>query len=758
MGHLPKLIESLALILMTAAITTILFKRIKQPLVLGYIIAGIVVGPFLTSTPTVADTETIRTLGEIGVIFLLFSLGLEFNIKKLMRLGGSASITGLFEISCMAVLGYSLATLLNWPLMDSLFLGGMMASSSTAIIIKSFDELGVRTQRFASIVFGVLVIEDIVLIMLMVLLSTIAITQQFEGAEMLFILLKLIFFLVIWFITGTFLIPTLLKRNKKFLDDETLLVLSTGLCLGMVVFATEVGFSAELGAFIMGSILAGTAKAEKIEQILKPVKNLFGAIFFVSVGMLIDPEAILQNWLAVILVTLAIIFGKSISVTTGALISGQPLKQSVKAGMSMSILGEFAFILAALGLSLNVTSSYLFPVAVGASAITTFTAPYMIRAAEPTYQFLLKYLPKKWILAIDRYSSSADKIQTESKWGKVIRSYGTMVITNGVVLLAIILITTSFFVPFVKSFIVNTTISNAVILIVSLSLGAPFLWAIMAKRPQHLSYKELWLDKTYSQGPLLLIEIGRNLLGIILISFWINKLVNTQISLFIIVPFIVLILVYFSKRIQKFYSLLERRFFTNLNAIELELPDNHSENTLQKQFNPHSALSPWDAHIIDLEVNPHADFIGKSLADLAWREQYGVNIAYIKRGDYMIYAPNRYNRLLPFDKVGIIATDEQMNDFKPVFDFVEPTDLPEPKIDEIIVQKIVVNDLNNLKGLSIRDSAIRERTNGLVVGIERKNERILNPASSTIFEWNDIVWIVGERKKILALNQKKSIK
>ena len=373
MGHLPDLIRDLALILMAGAITTLIFKKIKQPLVLGYIIAGFLVGPHVNFIPTVADNANIEILAEIGVIFLLFTLGLEFSFKKLMRVGGAASITAFVEIAFITVAGYFAGKWMGWSMMDSLFLGGMLASSSTTIIIRAFDELGIKTKQYARIVFGVLVVEDIVVILLMVLLSTIAVTKQFEGSEIIFTVAKLLFFLALWFIAGIFLLPTLLKKAKSLLDEETLLILSIGLCLGMVVLATQVGFSAELGAFIMGSIIAETTSAEKVEHVTKPVKDLFGAVFFVSVGMMIDPQAIMQYGWPVVIVTLLTLFGKLFSTTLGALLSGQPLKQSVQVGMSMAQIGEFAFIVATLGLSLGVISDFLFPVAVGASAITTFT-------------------------------------------------------------------------------------------------------------------------------------------------------------------------------------------------------------------------------------------------------------------------------------------------------------------------------------------------------------------------------------------------
>ena len=754
MGHLPKLIEDLALILIAGAITTLIFRRIKQPLVLGYIIAGLIVGPYTSLTPTVADSANVKTLADIGVIFLLFSLGLEFSFKKLMRVGGSASITAFVEIIFITFAGYLTGKALGWSTMDSLFLGGMLASSSTTIIIKAFDELGVKTKQYARIVFGVLVVEDIVVILLMVLLSTVAVSQQFEGTELLMTVLKLLFFLVLWFIAGIFLLPTILKRAKKLLDEETLLILSIGLCLGMVVVATQVGFSAELGAFIMGSIMAETTSAEKVEHLIKPVKDLFGAVFFVSVGMLIDPATIMEYKWPVLLITLLTLFGKLFSTALGAIFSGQPLKQSVQVGMSMAQIGEFAFIVASLGLSLGVTSDFLFPIAVGASAITTFTTPYMIKYSERFYNWLVKVLPSQWVTALNNYSSSAQNIQAESAWKVLLKSYANIAITNGIVLLALILLSIRFLIPFLSEYIEDETARSIIGLVVSLGISTPFVWALMAKKPDNMAYKELWLDKKYSHGPLLVVEITRNVLGILLIGFWVDRLFSTKVAILVALPIIVIVLLVFSKRIQKFYQRIEGRFLVNLNARETAAAEKESRTTdnLKSQFNAQSDLSPWDAHIVDLEVNQHAEYIGKTLLELAWREKYGINIVYVKRGDKVIYSPGRHNKLLPFDHVGIIATDEQMQAFKPAFDASDNNIGAEAHtVDDIIVQKVVVDEHTRLKGLSIRDSGIREKTNGLVAGIERDQKRILNPDSSTVFEWGDIVWIVGERKKIQKL-------
>jgi CPA2 family monovalent cation:H+ antiporter-2 len=750
MGHLPALIQDLALILIAGAITTLIFRKIKQPLVLGYIIAGFLVGPHFNLLPTVADVENIDTLAEMGVIFLLFSLGLEFSFKKLMRVGGEASITAFVEIIFITVAGYFVGRWMGWSRMDSLFLGGMLASSSTTIIIRAFDELGVKTKQFARIVFGVLVVEDIVVILLMVLLSTIAVTQQFEGAAIVYTILKLLFFLALWFIGGIFLLPSLLKRASSLLDNETLLILTLGLCLSMVVLATQVGFSAALGAFIMGSIIAETTSAEKVEQLIKPVKDLFGAVFFVSIGMMIDPEAIIRYGVPVICVTLLTLFGKLFSTTIGALLSGQPLKQAVQVGMSMAQIGEFAFIVATLGLSLGVISDFLFPVAVGASAITTFTTPYLIKSSESLYLFIERLLPPRWVRNLNSYSSSTQNIQAESAWKTVLKSYVTIAMTNGLMLLALLYLSVTFLMPWIKEEIGQPFAGSIVGLIISLAVAAPFLWALMAKRPGKLAYKELWLEKRYSRGPLLLVEVTRIVVGVIFISFWVFQFFSTQVATVVAVPIVVIVLIVFGKRIQKFYDRIEVRFLTNFNAREAAAAADHSlvANMKRKREDIQSNLLPWDAHIVELEVPPQADYIGKSLAELAWRERYGINIVYIKRGERLFHVPPGNAILLPFDHVGLIATDDQLQIFKPVFDAPESRGAEALDIDEIALKKIVVDEFTKLNGLTIRHSGLREKTNGLIIGIERNDERILNPDSSFVFQWGDIVWIVGERKKI----------
>ena len=738
MAHLPVLIKDLALILGAAAIITLFFKKIKQPVVLGYIIAGLIVGPNFKLFPAIGDVEGIKIWAEIGVVFLLFALGLEFSFKKLVKVGGAAAITGITELICMMLLGYGMGQLLGWSSMDSMFLGGVIAISSTTIIFRAFDELGLKTKQFTGLVLGVLVIEDLVAVLLMVLLSTVAVSKQFEGTQMFLSIGKLIFFLCLWFLMGIFLLPTFFKKVQKWLSSETLLVVSLALCLGMVVLADQVGFSAALGAFIMGSILAETTQAHKIEHLVTSVKNLFGAIFFVSVGMLINPSILAEYAAPVFLVTLTVVFGKVFFVTIGALLAGRPLKQAVQAGSSMSQIGEFSFIIATLGVSLNVTSSYLYPITVGVSVITTFITPYMIKLSDPLYHFLLKTLPQSWITGLEKYSSSSQIIESESNWKRLLRFYIQIIILNGVLMIALTLLIAYFLEPFLLKLIDEPIVAKIICALTGLIAMAPFIWALTVKKMNKSAYAALWLDKKYSHGPLVMLEIARNAIAVVLVGFLLRQLFDFWITVGGTLVVMLVIGILFRQRLQSFYQRLEDRFLANLHEKEL-LEKNKTQ----------SHLSPWDAHLTQYSISPHASYIGKALEELQWRELFGINVAFIERGNKVMFAPSRNEKIFPFDNIGVIGTDQQMLEFGKIMSpFSEETDTEKELVE---LEKIVVDEHTRLKGLTIRESGIREKTNGLVVGIERKGERLLNPSSLTQLEWDDIVWIVGNRKKIQQL-------
>jgi CPA2 family monovalent cation:H+ antiporter-2 len=736
MENLQQLIIDLALMLGAAGVITLVFKKLKQPVVLGYIIAGLLVSPNFRLFPTISDIESVRVWADIGVIFLLFSLGLEFSFKKLMKVGPSAGITGIYEVSLMLLTGYITGRLLGWSTMDSIFLGGIIAISSTTIIIRAFEELGVKTKKFAGLVLGVLVIEDLAAVLLLVLLSTVAVSRQFSGEGMLFSVLKLAFFLILWFISGIFLLPTLLKRARKLMNEETMLVVSLGLCLIMVVLATRVGFSSALGAFIMGSILGETPEHEKITALVKPVKDLFGAIFFVSVGMLINLSVLAEYIWPVLLLTVVVIVGKIVNATTGSLISGQPLKQSLQTGMSLAQIGEFSFIIATLGLTLKVTSSFLYPIAVGVSVLTTFCSPYLIRFAAPFYAWLEKHLPEGWIAYINRYSSSAQKIREVSSWRILLRAYIKTIIIHTVIILGILLIVINYISPFLSKEITDPLVVSELTTLVSLVFTAPFLWALAFRRIEKVSFARLWMDKVFNRGPLVLLEALRFSLGVIIIGFLLNRLFSVKVALLGACLLIVLVIVVFRKKLQSFYSRLENRFLINLRGTT---PDSDHENTLN--------LVPWDGHLTYIDIPPESYCIGKTLLELSWREQYGINVALIERGSHTINVPGRDERIYPGDRIAVIGTDEELEHFNQRIAPAIENEKPETE-DHMELIHIVVQKNSPLNGKNIRNSGIRYRAQGLVVGVERDGIRQLNPDSSFIFQENDVVWIAGNKDLI----------
>lgn len=733
MVHIPELIVDLALILAAAAFVSLVFKKLKQPIVLGYIIAGFLVGPNFKLFPTIVDVDAIKTWADIGVIFLLFSLGLEFSFKRLMKIGGVATITAIIEVSFTMLLGYSLGRILGWNNMNSLFLGGILAIASTTIIIRAFDELGVKDQKFAGVVTGVLVIEDLVAVLLMVLLSTVAVSQTFSGVEMVMSVLKLAFFLILWFVSGIFFLPSLLKRINTLINEETLLIISIALCLLMVILASLAGFSPALGAFIMGSILAETTKAEKIEHITKSVKNLFASIFFVSVGMLIDPRVLLDHAYIILGAVLVLLVGKPIFVAVGALASGQPLKIAIQSGMSLSQIGEFSFIIATLGLTLKVTNELLYPLAVAVSVVTTFTTPYMIRYSVPFYNFVVETLPKKWKISLDKYSAGTQNMAELSDWRRILRFYLINVVIFSVIIISIILISTNYLSPFFA----RLGWSPVVSLIITLVILTPFLWALAFRRTHRQAYANVWLKASY-RGPLVLLLSSRVALAVLYVGFLFYRLFSPGVALAGISVTCIILLV-FSGRIKAFYGRIENRFLVNYN--ERESPDSAKK-----------ILTPWDSHITTFQLNEQSPYIGRTLMDSRIREEFGVNIVVIERGDYVINVPNRDNYLYPYDKLSVIGTDEQLQKFKFYLDsYNNAFQSSESKHKNVSLHHFTVGTNSSLLNTSIRQSKIRERTQGLVVGIERNGRRILNPESDAVFEMNDKVWIVGNERRIQLL-------
>ncbi len=746
MSQLPTLISDLALILASASVITLLFKKLKQPLVLGYIVAGFIAGPHVTFLPTVIDTANVQTWADIGVVFLLFALGLDFSFKKLMKVGGPAIIAAMTIITGMVILGTLLGSVMGWKRMDCIFLGGMLAMSSTSIIYKALDDLGLRTQRFAGLVLGILVIEDLVAIVLMVLLSTVAVKNNFEGIEMIFSITKLLFFLLLWFLVGIYVIPTFFKRTRLLMNEETMLIVSLGLCLLMVVLATSVGFSSALGAFVMGSILAETIEAEKIGHLVKPVKDLFAAIFFVSVGMMVDPAMIVTYIWPILIVTLTILIGQSILGTFGVVLAGQPLKIALQCGFCLTQIGEFAFIIASLGRSLHVTSSFLYPIVVAVSVITTFLTPYMIRLAEPAYPVLERRLPPRWKRFLERYTSGAQVVNQESNWKRLLTSLIRIVTVYSVIIVAELILSFSLLVPFIRRHIPGIwgPIVSAVLIILAM---APFLRAIVAKKNHSVEFETLWEDNRFNRGYLVSLIAFRFVLAVVFVMFVISALFRISVGLLLGIACMAVAGMIYSRYLKKQSILIERRFLRNFHIRDISArPAGRSMPRFA------GTLLSRDLHMADFEMPPDSLWVGKTLAELALKTRFGVHVVAIFRGNLCMNIPGGKERLYPQDRLQVIGTDEQLLNFGNYLHIQtirqEVSDLTQS---EVALKQIIIDADSSFKGKTIGEAGIREKYKCLIVGLERGKDSIRNPEASTIFEEGDLVWVVGEDRDIYEL-------
>lgn len=740
MSQLTPLISDLALILICAGIMTLIFKKLKQPLVLGYIVAGFICTPHFKFTPSVVDSASIHIWSEIGVIFLLFALGLEFSFKKLMKVGGSAVISACTIIFCMILVGVFVGWTFGWNRMDCIYLGGMLAMSSTTIIYKAFDDMGLRQQRFAGLVLSILILEDILAIVLMVMLSTMAVSQNFEGGEMVYSILKLLFFLILWFVVGIYGIPLFLKRVRKLMSDETLLIVSLALCFGMVYLAALVGFSPAFGAFIMGSILSETIESEHIGKLVSPVKDLFGAIFFVSVGMMVDPAMIVEYKYQILVIVLAVLLGQTIFGTTGVLLSGQPLKTAMQCGFSLTQIGEFAFIIASLGVSLKVTSHFLYPIVVAVSVITTFLTPYMIRLAVPAYNVIDKYMPSRWRRLLDRYSSGASVANHSNNWKKLVIAIIRIVLIYAVLSIAVTALFLHFIVPLVTDMLGDLwgRILGAALTIAAI---APFLRAMIMKKNRSEEFKSLWSDSRFNHAPLISIILLRIVIAIGFIVFIIENLFRASAALMVGIAIIVVCVMILSRFLKKQSIVLERTFVRNLHYKEIQ-----QEYLGEKQPEYAGRLLDRDLHLSDFLIPAESAWAGKTLRELDLGKKYDVHVASIIRGKHRLNIPDGNTCIFPNDLIQVIGTDEQLSLFASVAEkAIHTYDDEDFGKHEMKLKQFVVAKDSPFVGHSIIECGIRNKYHCLVVGIESAGEDVLRtPQVHIPLKEDDVVWVVGE--------------
>lgn len=755
MSELPELVQDLALILVVAGFVTLLFKKLKQPLVLGYIVAGFLVSPHMSYTMSVVDQGDIQTWADIGVIFLLFSLGLDFSIKKILKMGASPIIAACTIIFSMMVLGVIVGHSFGWKEMDCIFLGGMVAMSSTTIIYKAFSDMGLTQQGFASTVMSVLILEDILAIVMMVMLSTVASGNSPDGVQLLGSIMKIGFFLVLWFVVGLFAIPLFLRSVRKILNSETLLIVSLGFCCLMAVISIQVGFSAAFGAFVMGSILAETVEADKIIRLVDPVKNLFGAIFFVSVGMLVKPDVIVQYAIPILLLVITILVGQALFGTLGYLLGGQTLKNAMRCGFSMAQVGEFAFIIATLGKSLGVISEFLYPVVVAVSVITTFLTPYMIRAAEPCYNILIKHLPKRWVRRLTHIqtNSAGESASTNNLWKILMKKMIFNTLIYGILSAAVIAIMFSAALPICRNLSIKWTgshwIGNAVCGFLTILFIAPFLRSIVMKQNHSEAFKALWTDRRINRLPLTATILARVLIALSFIFYICNYLTRFKNALMIAVAVGLLILMLLSRWLKKRSITLERLFIQNLQSRDIEAQKQGKKKPL---FANH--LIDRDIHIANLELPDDSLWAGKTLYSLKLRNRFGVHISSILRGSKHINIPNGGTILFPGDKLQAIGDDEQLTKLsKAMKAELQPT-ITDIEKHEMKLRSFTISKTSPFIGKTLKDSGIRDEYNCMVVGVDegQKNLTLITP--SRCLQAGDVLWVVGEEKdleRILAL-------
>ncbi len=728
--RLESLISDLAFILLLGAVVTLLFKWIRQPVVLGYIVAGFLASPNFEPLPSVTTEANIEFWAQIGIIVLLFSLGLEFSFKKLVNTGGSAVVTALIIVAGMMVTGFGIGRLLGFTNINSLFLGGMLSMSSTTIIIKAFTDLGLRQKKFASLVFAVLIVEDLFAVVMMVVLSSIALNNSVEGGEMLLSVSKLVFFLMIWFLVGVFVLPSFLNRCRKHLNNETLLIVSMGLCLSMAVFSVLCGFSLALGAFVMGSILAGTSYAERIEHVTTPVKDLFGSVFFISVGMMVRPQVIAEYWWPILLLSVAVVVGMTVFGTFGMLITGQSLKVAIESGLSLTQIGEFAFIIATLGMNLGVLNPEIYPIVVAVSVITTFATPYFIRMADPAYRLVERHLPRRLHFLIDRYQDEAADATAEGggttrgAWAALLKRYLWRVALYSVVLAAISMACSRFIQPTLDSWIPSW--SRLAGVVVTISAMAPFLLAMVLPPP--MNAKSAGLSARQLRVPRIVMMVFRLSIALAFIVHVLSSAYSLRVGFLIGLGCLFLLLMLLSKSLNRRLREIETKFINNLN-----------ERDLRRSGKNNNLIS--DLHLAHIHVGYSCPFVGERLANSNLRGRYGVDVVMIQRGPQTIAVPSGDTRIFPGDTIGVIGTDDQIASVLPALEAgqeLTPTD----SAPEFRLTPVVLTPSSPLIGQTIATAEVRRRYHTHVVGIERGGEFLDHPAAE-ILRPGDRLWTVG---------------
>ena len=743
------MIQDLALMLVMAGVVTLIFKKLKQPLVLGYIMAGFLVSPHMPYTASVVDQENIHLWADIGVMFMLFSLGLDFSFKKILKMGASPIISTITIIFSMSMLGMAVGHAFGWSQMDSIFLGGMLAMSSTTIIYKAFDDLGLRQQQFAGLVMSVLILEDILAIVMMVMLSAIASGNSPDGGQMVGSILKIAFFLILWLVVGIFAIPLFLRSVRRLINSEVLLIVSLGLCCAMAVFSTKVGFSSAFGAFIMGSILAETIEAERIEKLVEPVKNLFGAIFFVSVGMLVDPKILVEFAIPILVLVLTILVGQAVLGSFSFMLGGESLKSAMRCGFSMAQIGEFSFIIASLGLSLGVISDFLYPVVVAVSVITTFLTPYMIRLATPAYSALEHRLPSRLIKMLNHLSTSRPNTTEQSKWKRLLTQMTINTVVYSILSSAVIALMFAFVLPFTRRLLPGWELhwyANAITGVLTVVCIAPFLRAMVMKKNRSEEWKALWAESNRNRLPLLFTVLVRMMIAVSFIFYICNYLSRFSSAVMITLGVVAVVLIILSRTVKHRSIVLERLFVNNLRSRDIEAQVHGKKRPLYE-----GKLLDRDIHIADFEVPADSQWMGQTLKQLSLGQKYGVHVSSIMRGGHRLNIPDGDYIIFPGDRLQVIGSDEQLAKLSHALQTEVLGEEHDIERREMKLRQLIIGQDSPFIGKTLAESGIRSQYSCMVVGLEEGKENLSNVNPKRRFQEGDIIWVVGEEESLYAL-------
>lgn len=723
------LIADLAWILLLGALVTLLFKKLKQPVVLGYIIAGFLASPKFEYLPSISNLDNINFWADLGIVVLMFSIGLEFSFRKLMKSGSSSVITALIIITGMTFAGYGVGYILHLNSINRIFLGGMISMSSTTIIMKALSDLGLRQRKFAQLVLAVLIIEDLFAVLMLVLLSSLAMGNV-QGTELLMSIGKLVFFLIIWFVVGVYIFPTFFVKARSYLNDETLLIVAMGLCFSMAVFSVICGFSLELGAFVMGSILAGTVAAERIDRVIAPVKNLFGSVFFISVGMMVDPHVLVTYWWQILLLATVVIAGMIIFGTLGMLATGQTLRVAIESGFTLTQIGEFSFIIASLGMGLGVLDATLYPIIVAVSVLTIFTTPYFIKMSDGAATFVENHLPGSMRFLIDRYSQQTyDTNETRRLWRAVMGRYIWRILLYSVILLAEIMVARLFLFPVAERVMPHWGHLIATILTVVAML--PFLVALCFSSTSPSDKMKLHQTAAFYDVPLIAMKIIRYLVALFFIVYFITVAYSSLVGWLAGVGCFILILVSASTKLLKHYKTMENKFISNLNMRE-NMRMGVGNNLVD------------DMHQAFIEINNSCPFVGDKLKDSGLRSDYGVSVSSIHRGDDYMPLPSPEARIFPGDVLGIIGNDEQLRRLNQDLDDATKAGMRLNITQQPVeLESIRLAEDSPIVGMPLSKTDILHDYYSMIVKIKR-DDTFLQPGRDLVLKPGDVLWVVGD--------------